>query len=257
MILEAVQEPVAQSSAAGKFWRRVGLAIILLALVSIGVTFVILMGLTSIDPTREVIMVAMTINGALAAILVGVIAFEILKLWQARRRGRAAARLHVRVVALFSVVAAVPAVLMAILAAITLDRGLDRWFEDRTRQIIDNALTVAQAYLQEHARVLRGDLIAMTNDIDRAKAVYEFEPTRFDQFFATQVSLRGILAAFILNENGEVVTRVVIDPNAEVPLPPADSFFKAKSGDPILIAPGSSNLVGGVMKLSAYDNFYL
>ena len=80
MILEAVQEPAAQSSAAGKFWRRVGLAIILLALVSIGVTFVILMGLTSIDPTREVIMVAMTINGALAAILVGVIAFEILKL---------------------------------------------------------------------------------------------------------------------------------------------------------------------------------
>ncbi len=257
MILEAVQEPVAQSSAAGKFWRRVGLAIILLALVSIGVTFVILMGLTSIDPTREVIMVAMTINGALAAIIVGVIAFEILKLWQARRRGRAAARLHVRVVALFSVVAAVPGVLRASLAAITLDRGLDRWFEDRTRQIIDNALTVAQAYLQEHARVLRGDLIAMTNDIDRAKAVYEFEPTRFDQFFATQVSLRGILAAFILNENGEVVTRVVIDPNAEVPLPPADSFFKAKSGDPILIAPGSSNLVGGVMKLSAYDNFYL
>ncbi|MEE4013650.1 PAS domain-containing sensor histidine kinase [Roseibium sp. FZY0029] len=257
MILEAVQEPVAQSSAAGKFWRRVGLAIILLALVSIGVTFVILMGLTSIDPTRDVITVAMTINGALAAILLGVIAFEILKLWQARRRGRAAARLHVRVVALFSVVAAVPAVLMAILAAITLDRGLDRWFEDRTRQIIDNALTVAQAYLQEHARVLRGDLIAMTNDIDRAKAVYEFEPTRFDQFFATQVSLRGILAAFILNENGEVVTRVVIDPKAEVPLPPADSFFKAKSGDPILIAPGSSNLVGGVMKLSAYDNFYL
>ena len=257
MILEAVQESVAQSSAAGKFWRRMGLAIILLALVSIGVTFVILMGLTSIDPTRDVITVAMTINGALAAILVGVIAFEILKLWQARRRGRAAARLHVRVVALFSVVAAVPAVLMAILAAITLDRGLDRWFEDRTRQIIDNALTVAQAYLQEHARVLRGDLIAMTNDIDRAKAVYEFEPTRFDQFFSTQVSLRGILAAFILNENGEVVTRVVLDPNAEVPLPPADSFFKAKSGDPILIAPGSSNLVGGVMKLSAYDNFYL
>jgi two-component system nitrogen regulation sensor histidine kinase NtrY len=257
MILEAVKEPVAQSSAAGKFSRRIGLAIILLALVSIGVTFVILMGLTSIDPTRDVITVAMTINGALAAILLGVIAFEILKLWQARRRGRAAARLHVRVVTLFSVVAAVPAVLMAILAAITLDRGLDRWFEDRTRQIVDNALTVAQAYLQEHARVLRGDLIAMTNDIDRAKAVYDFEPTRFDQFFSTQVSLRGILAAFILNENGEVVTRVVLDPKAEVPLPPADSFFKAKSGDPILIAPGSSNLVGGVMKLSAYDNFYL
>lgn len=257
MILEAEQRSAAQSSAAGKLWRRAGLAIMVVALISIGVTFAILMGLTTIDPTREVIVTAMTINGALAAVLLGVISVEILKLWQARRRGRAAARLHVRVVALFSVVAAVPAILMAILAAITLDRGLDRWFEERTRQIIDNALTVAQAYLQEHARVLRGDLIAMTNDIDRAKAVYDFEPTRFDQFFATQVSLRGILAAFILDSEGKVVTRVVLDPNADVPLPPADSFFKAKSGDPILIAPGSSNIVGGIMKLSAYDNFYL
>jgi len=257
MILEAEQKSVAQSSAAGRLWRRAGLAIMVVALVSIGVTFAILMGLTDIDPTRDVIMTAMTINGALAAILLGVIGFEILKLWQARRRGRAAARLHVRVVALFSLVAAVPAVLMAILAAVTLDRGLDRWFEDRTRQIIDNALTVAQAYLQEHARVLRGDLIAMSNDVDRAKAVYDFEPTRFDQFFAAQVSLRGILAAYILNDSGEVVTRVVLDPNVDVPLPRADSFFKAKSGDPILIAPGSSNLVGGVMKLSAYENFYL
>ncbi|MES0808957.1 PAS domain-containing sensor histidine kinase [Roseibium sp. SCPC15] len=257
MILETVQQSVAQSSSSGRLWRRVGLAIMVVALVSIAVTFAILMGLTSIDPTREVIMTAMTINGALAAVLLGVISLEIYKLWQARRRGRAAARLHVRVVALFSLVAAVPAVLMAILAAVTLDRGLDRWFEDRTRQIIDNALTVAQAYLQEHARVLRGDLIAMTNDIDRAKAVYEFEPSRFDQFFATQVSLRGILGAFILNGNGDVVTRVILDPNAEIPLPPADSFFKAKSGDPILIAPGSSNIVGGIMKLSAYDDFYL
>ncbi|MEC9469421.1 MAG: PAS domain-containing sensor histidine kinase, partial [Pseudomonadota bacterium] len=82
-------------------------------------------------------------------------------------------------------------------------------------------------------------------------------PTRFYLFFETLFSLRVNLAAFIMIEHGEVVTRVVIDPNAEVPLPPADSFFKAKSGDPILIAPGSSNLVGGVMKLSAYDNFYL
>lgn len=257
MILESAQHPVAQSGSANKFWRRAGLAVMILALISIGVTFFILMGLTSLDPTRDVIVTAMAINGLWAVILLALIGYEIIKLLQARRRGRAAARLHVRVVALFSVVAAVPAILMAILAAVTLDRGLDRWFEDRTRTIIDNALTVAQAYLQEHARVLRGDLIAMRTDLDRAKPVYDFEPTRFDQFFRTQVSLRGILAAYIINREGDVVTRVVLDPNADIPLPPADSIFKAQSGDPILIAPGISNLVGGVMNLSAYDGFVL
>ncbi len=257
MILDPAQHSIAQSGATNKIWRRAGLGVMLLALISIAVTFFILMGLTAIDPTREVIVTAMAINGAWAVLLLGLIGYEIAKLLHARRRGRAAARLHVRVVALFSIVAAIPAILMAILAAVTLDRGLDRWFEDRTRQIIDNALVVAQAYLQEHARVLRSDLIAMTTDLDRAKSVYDFEPSRFDQFFRTQVSLRGILAAYMRNENGEVVTRVVLDPNAEIPLPPADSLFKAQSGDPILIAPGISNLVGGVMKLTAYDGFYL
>ena len=52
---------------------------------------------------------------------------------QARRRGRAGARLHVRIVGLFSVIAAVPAILVAIVASVTLDRGLDRWFSGRTQ----------------------------------------------------------------------------------------------------------------------------
>ncbi|MTH98242.1 PAS domain-containing sensor histidine kinase [Roseibium sp. RKSG952] len=229
----------------------------LVALVSIGVTFAILMGLTPIAPTRDVAFLAMTVNGLLALCLIAAISWEIGKLWTARRKGRAAARLHVRIVALFSVIAAVPAILMALLATFTLDRGLDRWFEDRTRQIIDNALTVAQAYLQEHARVLQGDIIAMANDIDRARAVYDFEPSRFDSFFSAQASVRGLLAAFIVRGDGTVVTRVILDPNVQIPAAPPESLKKAADGQPILIAPGKSNFVGGVMKLSAYNDFFL
>ena len=257
MIIEANEPSDRGPRLKEKLWRRMGLLVLVLALLSIGVTFLILVGLTPIEPTQQVIWAAMSVNGVLATLLVAVIGYEISKLWQARRKGRAAARLHVRVVALFSVIAAVPAILTAVIAAVTLDRGLDRWFEDRTRQIIDNALTVAQAYLQEHARVLRADLIAMANDIDRARAVYLHEPSRFDQFFTTQVSLRGLLTAFILNEDGEVVTRVILNPNSEVLMPSVDSLFQARSGDPILIAPGDSNQVGGLMKLHAFENFYV
>jgi len=257
MILNAVQETVDGQVSRSRIGRRIGLAVMIVALTSIFVTFTILMGLTPIAPTQQVVWIAMTVNAGLALLLVTAIGWEIWKLFSARRKGRAAARLHVRIVALFSVIAAIPAVLMAFLAAFTLDQGLDRWFEDRTRQIIDNALTVAQAYLQEHARVLQGDVIAMANDIDRAKSIYDFEPTRFDSFFRAQTSVRGLLAAFIMDGDGQVLTRVVTDPRADVLLPPPDTFAKAANGEPALIAPGDSNLVGGVMKLSAYDNYYL
>nr|WP_244501855.1 PAS domain-containing sensor histidine kinase [Stappia sp. ES.058] len=231
--------------------------LVVVSLISITFTFFLLMGVTPIPPDGPVAQIAMVINGILVAALVLLIALELLSLWQARRRGRAAARLHGRIVTLFSFVAAVPAILVAILATITLDRGLDRWFEDRTRLIIDNALTVAQAYLQEHARVLRGDLIAMANDIDRAKAVYEFEPTRFDSFFQTQTSLRALLGAFLMKSDGTVITRIIVNPDMDVLLPPNQAFNQADGGEPVIIAPGVSNLVGGVMKLSAYDDMYL
>ncbi|MBO0344480.1 sensor histidine kinase NtrY-like [Roseibium limicola] len=257
MILGSVQGAVGAQVSSGKLGRRLGLAIMLLALISIGITFFILTGLTSIAPTQNVIWTAMSVNGGLAACLLVAIGWEITKLLNARRRGRAAARLHVRIVTLFSIVAAVPALLLAMLAAFTLDRGLDRWFEDRTRQIIDNALVVAQAYLQEHARVLRGDIIAMSNDVDRARSVYDFEPTRFDAFFSAQASVRGLLAAFIVDSDGTVITRIIRDPRVNILQPPKQSLQKAQSGEPILIAPGVSNLVGAVMKLSAYNDFYL
>ena len=257
MILESPQSAVFKQVSGGRVVRRFGLAIMILALAAIAVTFAILMGLTPIAPTQDVIWMAMGVNGFLALLLVLAIGWEIGKLISARRKGRAGARLHVRIVALFSVLAGVPAILMAILGAITLDRRLDRWFEDRTRNIIDNALVVAKAYLNEHGSVLRADLIAMANDVDRSRAIYDFEPTRFDSFFQAQAQVRGMLGAFIINSKGEVITRVVADPRATVIVPPRWTIAQAKTGEPIMIAPGKSNLVGGVMKLAAFDDFYL
>ena len=257
MILERDPRADVDQSRRGRIGRRIGLAVMILSLASIGITFMVLTGATPIEPTQQVVKLSMLVNGLLASGLVAAILLEIYKLLQARRKGRAAARLHVRIVAMFSLIAAVPALLMAVVATITLDQGLDRWFEQRTRQIIDNALTVAQAYLQEHAHVLRADLTAMVSDVDRARGIYDYEPTRFDSFFTAQAQVRGLLAAFVMKEDGTVVTRVVLDPRANILLPPKDIYAKATDGEPILIAPGTSNLVGGVMKLESFEDMYL
>ncbi len=71
---------------------------------------------------------------------------------RARRVGRAGAQLHVRIVSLFAIIAAVPTILVAIVATITLDRGLDRFFSVRTKAIIENSLLVSEAYLRSTRR---------------------------------------------------------------------------------------------------------
>src|SRR5713226_10558093 len=76
-----------------------------LALLSTFLTFVLLTGLTRIEPTRAVVVSFLLINAAIILLLVGIIVREVWLVVQARRRGRAAARLHIQIVSLFSAIA--------------------------------------------------------------------------------------------------------------------------------------------------------
>ena len=138
-----------------------------LALLSAFLTFAVLTGLTPIQATHNVVVTFYLINAATILLLVLIILREVWQLVQARRRGRAAARLHVQIVSLFSAIAVLPAVLVSIVAYVTLDRGLDRLFSGPTREVIENSRIIAIAYLNEHGQLIGGDILGMANDIAR------------------------------------------------------------------------------------------
>src|SRR5688500_439030 len=112
--------------------RALGPAAVVVALLSALATFLVLAGLTPIAPTHTVVVTLLLGNAVAVLLLLGIIGRELWQIVQARRTGRAGARLHVRIIALFSIIAAAPAILVSIVASITLDRGLDRFFSERT-----------------------------------------------------------------------------------------------------------------------------
>ena len=191
-------------------------------------------------------------------LLVGIIAREVWLVVQARRRGRAAARLHVQIVGLFAVIAAVPAILVAVVASVTLDRGLDRLFSTRTRAIIENSLTVADAYLQEHAQLIRGDIMAMSFDVARAKPLFDSDRERFKQFFTAQARVRGLSAAMLdrrRRRDHRARRRPIGPAGAACRTPPALRLStRASRRSPCC---SSTNSVAAVIKLRGYDNAYL
>src|SRR6186997_1099620 len=86
--------------------RVLGPAAAVLAMLSAFATFVVLADLTPILPTQNVVITLLLINALTVFLLLGIIVVEVWKVVLARRRGRAAARLHIRIVALFAVIAA-------------------------------------------------------------------------------------------------------------------------------------------------------
>jgi two-component system nitrogen regulation sensor histidine kinase NtrY len=228
-----------------------------LSLVSSLVSFLFLTGALPYEPTPSLIQATLAINIAFVSALVVAVILEVWRLASAWRQRRAAAGLHLRIMALFSIIAVLPAALVAAASALILDQGLDRWFETRTRQVVDNSLIVASAYMQEHARVLRGDMIGMATAIDAARTLYDSEPIRFESFMRTQATLRGIQGAYLLQPDGTVIIRTELDPDRQLIMPPAQALAEAANGPPVLISPGESNQVGGILKLIAYDDVYL
>src|SRR5215470_17438748 len=192
---DAMIRPFASSFLSRRRFGIVGLLLVILALVSATITFLVLTGLTPFEPTHQVVVALLLMNVGFALAIVILIGAEIVGLVQARRRRQAGAALHMRVIGLFSIVAAMPALLVAAIAFITLDRGLDNWFSTRVRGIVETSLVVANAYVQEQGRLIQGEAMAMAADLNRAQPIYTTDPQRFMQYLKAQGTIRGLPGA--------------------------------------------------------------
>ncbi|MFZ2102537.1 MAG: PAS domain-containing sensor histidine kinase [Oricola sp.] len=226
-----------------------GIAIILCALVTAGISFAVLIGLTPVQPNNNVTLSAIVINGIFVAALLWLIGAELRRIYLARKEGKAASRLHVRIISLFSLIAAVPAIAIAVVASITLDLGLDRWFEIRTKTIVESSLQIAESYINENAINLRDATINMAFAVDNQRRLFSLDREGFKQFLTQQARGRGMLGAFVIRPDGTVLQSADIEVERPLPHPPPDALEAAQDGGPVVIPPGVTNLVGAVIKL--------
>ena len=253
--------PAGAASAKDEGRRRppfaVGLITAVLSLCSGLATFLILTGLTPIKPTDDVVVGVLLINLVLVLAMIAIIAWQVTGLWRARRRQAAGAQLHVRIVRLLSVIALVPAVLLAIFASISLGRGLDYWFSERTQAIIQNSIDVASAYLEEHDQVIRADTVAMARDIDEAVELAGSLPQNFGSFLNAQAAMRAFPVAYLIDGEGKVLATAAEVRNLPFRAPPAEVMARAKEGPPLAISLKDTNMVGAIKVLENFNDTYL
>src|SRR5580698_4370044 len=226
-----------------------------LALLSTFLTFVVLTGLTRIQPTPEVVVSFLLINTATILLLVGIIVREVWQVVQARRRGRAAARLHVQIVSLFSIIAVLPAVLVAIVANVTIDRGLDRLFSGPTREAIENSLTIARAYAYEHAQLIRDDILGMAGDIARARPLYDQDRGTFRQLLTSSAVARNLPGAMLIDKDCNVLETAQTGINQTFATPPPEFLKNVTENEPEIAV--EANYVAAVIRLRAFPDTFL
>jgi two-component system, NtrC family, nitrogen regulation sensor histidine kinase NtrY len=228
-----------------------------IALLSAFLTFVVLTGLTPIEPTRDVVQSFLLINAGTILLLVGIILREIFQMVQARRRGRAAARLHVQIVSLFSVIAVLPAVLVAVVANVTIERGLDRLFSGPTREVIQNSLIIARAYTYEHAQLIRGDILGMANDIAHARPLFDQDRASFHDLLTASANARNLPGAMLIDKDRNILASAQTGIQQDFTTPPAEFLSNVDETDPQIAVFPEANYVAAVIRLRAFNDTFL
>jgi two-component system, NtrC family, nitrogen regulation sensor histidine kinase NtrY len=235
--------------------RLMGPVVVGLALLSALATFLVLAGLTPVAPSHYVVIGLLGVNAVAVLLLLGIIGREVWPVVQARRRGRAGARLHARIVGLFSVIAAVPAILVAIVGSVTLDRGLDQLLT--ARDLISNTLVIAEIYANEQMLVLRGDTLAMAITLTQAKPLFDQDRDRFRQLFTAQASLRGMSGATLIHGDRSMIVKSDFNPQQELMIPPSAALDKLSDTEPHVEPIPQTNLLVSVIKMRGYDDAFL
>jgi two-component system nitrogen regulation sensor histidine kinase NtrY len=204
-------------------------------------TFTLLSGGSPFGPTKPGQVVAMVlVNALVLLLLLGSVIGRLVRVWAERRRGSAGSRLHVRLVLLFSVTAVLPALLVAIFAAVFFNLGIQSWFSDRVRSTLEASLVASRAYLDEHRNTIRADALAMAADLNRNRNLLENNQYAFARILATHTALRGLTDSVVFEPTlNQVVAHAGLTTTTVLNPLPAWATEQARNGD-VAVLPGES-----------------
>ena len=179
---------------------------------------------------------------------------------RAEQGGLGSGRLHIRLVALFSVIAVVPTVLVAIFASLLFQSGLEFWFSNRARGMLENTAAIAQSVYAREAEQVANETQTMSTDVAGYLRQIPIDDPRFAEAFAKiQVYNRGLSEAiiFTVGPRGEILTQALVNPYDR----PLDRIITRDKVNALqtqrVVAINSPDRVGALTRLDYGSNAYI
>ncbi|HEX7390667.1 MAG TPA: two-component sensor histidine kinase, partial [Acidiphilium sp.] len=200
---------------------------------------------------------------AILLLLIAVLAARVTRVLMESRSGAAGARLHVRLVLLFGGVAAIPAILVAIFAAVFFNLGIQAWFNQRVRTALAESQQVAVGYLDAKRNSIRLDALAIANDLNQNGPIFYGNPQNFfDQGFlnilVAQTALHGLTQSAIFEPlTNKIVASAGLFAGTGVTLPPESKMAEAAKHQVAVWSDPNSMLERAVVELEATPTLML
>ena len=157
----------------------------------------------------------------------------------------------------FIFVTAIPSIFVAIFSLMLFNLGIEKWFDKKVNDVVNNSVEVARNYLEENQNSIKGEILAMANDLNRNFNLYSENKTLFQNYFDQQTRFRKIEEAYLINKDGTLLFSASFT-NKNNFFAPLKTFIEmAQNGQTILISDANKNQTNALVKLSSNENIFL
>ncbi|MES2136157.1 MAG: ATP-binding protein [Pseudomonadota bacterium] len=247
--------------ASGRFYDRLAALLLVVLVAMLGLSFWLLSrgnepGALVSPPLIALLLIAIL----LPAIAVMALYARKVALRRAEEGGLGSGRLHIRLVALFSVIAAVPTVLVAIFASLLFQAGLEFWSSARARNMLENTAQIARTSYDREVERVANETVTAAADLSGYLHMTTIDDPRFAEAFArNQVLNRNLSEAIIFTygQDRQIRTLALVNPYDR----PLDKLISptniAALGKAPVVAINSPDRVGALTRLDYGPDTYL
>lgn len=212
--------------------------------------------------TPALVAAIMVVNLVPAMALIVLIGSRVARARAVRSMAGGNGRLHVRLVALFSLIAAAPTLLVVIFASLLFQFGVDFWFSDRSRGMFENAANLAEGYYQENQRQVGANTFAMATDLGKQLTQFPIDSPTFSNYYFQQVVVRSLNESAIIEigRDGVARTAAAINPDSRAAENRLNSEMVSRldaGEDIVIIRQPKANRIEAAVRLPGTDRAYV
>ena len=163
------------------------------------------------NANKFLILLLLNLDLVLLISLIIIITKRLVNIWSRKKSGQLGAQLHSKVVVMFCLLAAAPAIVVAIFGAIFFTVGIDNWFSSQVKNALTKSLSVSEAYVAQGQKQIGSDALDMAAIINTSGIIKDIKnldvqkENNLNKFLNKIAYERGFTEFIILDENSNII----------------------------------------------------
>ena len=193
----------------------------------------------------------------LLTLFFGLIVYETYKILSKRKKKILGSKVNLKYIIYFSSTTLLPSIIIAVFSLILFNVGLQRYFDDKMKSIVNNSAELAKNYVEQTRNSIEADILLMVLDVNNQSALYYENPKRFLNLLTSQRLLRRLDEVHLLDSSANIIMSNIVDPNINFVPPTEEAFDRSLNGKPVRILDPSTNRTSALVKLNNFIDTYL